>query len=161
MAGKFLYCMLCKSPPEYWVRSLCHSVIVYLLTTLETPDVNLNREFYKIKGILWPWEFIGSFCFSSPEVIILFVAMNVGCFTKKCSVKLSIRHLLFEKKQFLEHNCVKNLLTVYILRTQRLADVAIWTLEEAMKPAEQDWVALSAVHSTIAEKPNLPTNRHL
>lgn len=100
MAGKFLYCMLCKSPPKYWIRSLCHSVIVYLLTTLETPDV--NEEFYKIKGILWPWEFIGSFCFSSPEVIILFVAMNVGCFTKK----LSIRHLLFEKKQFLEHYSV-------------------------------------------------------
>lgn len=56
-------------------------------------------RFYKIKGMLWPWEFIGSFCFSSPEVIILFVAVNAGCFRKKCSTKLSIRHLLFEKKK--------------------------------------------------------------
>lgn len=130
--------MLCKSPPKHWIESLCHSGMACVLTTLETPDV--NGEFYKIKGMLWPWEFIGSFCFSSPEVIILFVAVNAGCFRKKCSMKLSIRHLLFEKKKRSSSLnitlCQKSAYSLYPRDSKMSwAELAIRALEKAKKPA--------------------------
>ena len=71
-----------------------------------------------------------------------------------------MRYLLLEKSSSSNIACVSEICLLFISWWfENLANLAIWVLDEAMKPMWQNGIAMWAVHSTDRKKSKSPNER--